>query len=117
MMDNVITAVACVAGVKAYPELIVMCYAVIDPCQLFERTTDLRTFSGHGLKCDKTVCVWSKYLIKSFDDLGCACLNPGAHMRAGMEDKCVAPAAYRAFDFFGKEFHCEGEGFRFYRIA
>ena len=56
MMDDVVTAVARVAGVKAHPELIIMGYAVIDARQLLKRTADLGTFSGHGLKSDITVC-------------------------------------------------------------
>ena len=78
--DDIIAAVAGVAGVKAYSQPAVILNAVIDSGQFFERTSDLRTFAGHSLKSYDTVGICGQHLVESFDDLLCSDFCTCAYM-------------------------------------
>ena len=117
MVNDVIAAVACVAGVKADPEFIVVCYSVINPGKLLKGTTDFRAFSGHCFQRDHAVCIAGENLVETFDDLSGSGFSACADMGAGVENQCVAPAAYRAVDFLCEKLNCKFERFRFYGVS
>lgn len=52
IMNDIITAVMCVASVKSYPKLLVVSDTVVYACQFFKVSSQLRAFSRHSLKCD-----------------------------------------------------------------
>ena len=116
MVNDIIPAVACMARIKTHTQLIAVLYSVVDPGQLFKETTDLRTFSCHGLKCYKTISIRGQYFIQAFDDPGSAGLDSGAYVCSGVKDKCMASAAYCPLDLFGKKLHGERVCFRLYGI-
>ena len=50
IMDNIISAVVGVTGIKADPKLVRVSDAVINACQFLEGTAVLRASAGHFLK-------------------------------------------------------------------
>ena len=80
MMDDVIAAVAGVAGVEADAQFITAAHSVIDAGKLLECAADLRSLSRHRLKRDETVCVSGEDFVEPFDDLGRAGVCPRAYM-------------------------------------
>ena len=117
MGDDIITAVAGVACVKADPELIAVFYAVIDAGQFLKRTSDLRAFSSHCLKGDKAAGVCCQDFVQPLDDLFRPPLCPFSYVSAGMENEDAAAAAYSPIDLFSEKFGCKGKCFRLYCIS
>ena len=63
IVDNIITTVMSMTGIKADTKPVFFLHAVIDSCQFFKIPSNLRTFSGHGFQCYHTVCIICQHFI------------------------------------------------------
>ena len=111
MMDDIISAVTGVTGIKADPQFVVMHYTIVNGSQFFKCTTNFRAFSGHGLQCNAAVCVRREDFVQPFNNLCGSGLNSFAYMGTGMKDQGVAFTGNGTFKLFGEKFNSKGESF------
>ena len=53
IVDNVISGIVSVAGIKADPETVFFHHTIIDLSQFFKSASDLSAFSGHGFRATR----------------------------------------------------------------
>src|SRR5699024_10770181 len=117
IVDDIVAAVAGVAGVKADPQLVAAGDTVVDAGQLLEAAADLRALSGHGLQGDAHRGVRCQDVVQAPDDLADACVHPGSHMRPGVQDEDPAPAGGGPLQLQGQEPLCQLIGLRLDRVG
>ena len=89
MIDDVVSCIIYMAGIKAHAEVFRIPHAVINRFKFFERTTNLAAFSCHCLQGNLHFHILFHYHIQSFDDLRDTGFFTRAHMGTRMENKCL----------------------------
>ena len=113
---DVIACIIYVAGIKTYPQFIIVFHPIINSGQLFKAAADFRTLARHGLQCYIAGSVRCQYRIQSLDDLAQPGFGTGADMCARMKDENPAAHGNGAFQLQSQEIHSKGIGLRIHRI-
>ena len=92
VVDNVISGIVSVAGIKADPETVFFHHTIIDLSQFFKSASDFSAFSGHGLKSDQTAGIIREHFIQSLDDRCNTGFYTSPYMRTGMKNHDIASA-------------------------
>ena len=96
VVDNVISGIVSVAGIKADPETVFFHHTIIDLSQFFKSASDLSAFSGHGFKRDQTAGIIREHFIQSFDNRCNTGFYTGPYVRTGMKNHDITSTGISA---------------------
>ena len=117
IIDNIISCIVDMTGIKAYSEFIIIFDPLINGCQFFKISSYLAAFSGHGLQSNIHRCLRCEHGIQAFNNTPDACFFTGSHMGPGMQNQYFASHGSCPFNLFGKKFYSQFVGLRLYCIG